>query len=94
MTRWETTLEILVTSGALTDEQDKALLKEHDIRFVGPGEPPIKGYSQFCFVEAETAWDAYLAADKRVENALQPYGVEYLVYRSSANRIFTERTAE
>lgn len=93
--RWETTTAVLVTSGELTEEQEKVLLRDGDIRFVGYGEPPCKAYSQFWFVNAASAWAASLSAASRLDGFLAGYGLEYMVYHTSAHahrdKIISER---
>lgn len=83
--RWETTISVLVTKGELTREQEKTLLVDGDIRFVGYGEPPCKAYSQFWFVDAPSAWAACLSAASRLDGFLAGYGLEYIVYHTSGH---------
>jgi hypothetical protein len=83
--RWETTRSVVITKGELTEEQEKALLKDYDIRFIGYGEPPAKAYSLFWFTEANTAWDALQASAARLSEALRPYDLDYFTYHTTAS---------
>jgi hypothetical protein len=84
--RWETTRSVVLTKGELTEQQEKEILRDGDVRFVGYGaEPPMKAYSQFWFVNATTAEEALNEAAERLDSLLKPYEVEFFTYRASAS---------
>jgi hypothetical protein len=81
--RWECTKSFYLTAGRLSVEAELNLTRK-SVRLVARGPEGQRGYSHHCFVQAEKVSGAIDASREILDGLLAPYGVEYLVYESSA----------
>ena len=80
---WECVKQLVLTSGALSAETQKELIR-HGLRNIGPGQNGEQAYSYQCFVDTASAGDALVQSNQMLRYLLAPYGVEMMVYDSSA----------